>query len=86
MLSSHTHKRGESFKIYGVGGVNNGNLLYENSDWDHPPLKTFSPPLRFEAGEGYRIEVTYNNNTDRDLHFGITSEDEMCIVVGYYHN
>lgn len=86
MLSSHSHKRGESFKIFGVGGINQGRLLYENYDWDHPPLKAFSPPLRFEAGEGYRIEVTYNNNTDRDLHFGITSEDEMCIVVGYYYN
>jgi hypothetical protein len=84
MLTSHTHKRGESFKIFLVGGPDNGKLVYENYSWDHPVMKTYSPPLRFEAGWGYRIEVTYNNETDRDIRFGLTSEDEMCIVIGYY--
>ena len=86
MLSSHTHKRGESFKIYRVGGSDDGMLIYENYDWDHPPSKTFTPPLRFEAGQGYKTEVTYNNESDRDIRFGVTSEDEMCITLGYYYN
>jgi len=86
MLSSHTHKRGEVFRIYRVGGPDDGKLIYENYDWDHPPTKTFSPPLRFEAGWGYRVEATYYNETDHDILFGVTSEDEMCIVVGYYFN
>lgn len=85
MLTSHTHKRGESFKIFLVGGPDNGKLVYENYSWDHPATKTFTPPLRFEAGWGYRIEVVYNNETDRDIRFGFTSEDEMCIVIGYYY-
>lgn len=86
MLSSHTHKHGESFKIYRVGGAEDGILIYENYDWDHPPTKTFTRPLRFETSQGYRIAVTYNNETDRDIRFGVTSEDEMCIVVGYCYN
>jgi hypothetical protein len=85
MLTSHTHKRGESFKIFSVGGPGDGTLVYENFSWDHPVTKTFSPPLRFDAGTGYRIEVVYNNETDRDIRFGFTSEDEMCIVIGYYY-
>lgn len=85
MLTSHTHKRGESFKIYLVGGPEDGKLVYENFSWDHPSTKTFTPPLRFEVGWGYRIEVVYNNETDRDIRFGFTSEDEMCIVIGYYY-
>ena len=85
MLTSHTHKRGESFKVFLVGGPDDGKLVYENYTWDHPAAKTFSPPLRFERGWGYRIEATYNNDTDRDLRFGLTSEDEMCIVIGYYY-
>jgi hypothetical protein len=85
MLTSHTHKRGESFKIYLVGGPDNGKLVYENYSWDHPATKTFTPPLRFESGWGYRLEVVYNNETDRDIRFGFTSEDEMCIVIGYYY-
>lgn len=85
MLTSHTHKRGESFKIFLVGGPEDGKLVYENYTWDHPTTRTFSPPLRFERGWGYRIEAVYNNDTDRDIRFGFTSEDEMCIVIGYYY-
>jgi hypothetical protein len=85
MLTSHTHKRGESFKIFLVGGPDNGKLVYENHSWHHPVVRTYTPPLRFEAGWGYRIEVVYNNETDRDIRFGFTSEDEMCIVIGYYY-
>lgn len=86
MLTSHTHKRGESFKIFLVGGPDSGKLVYENYSWDHPVTKTYTPPLRFEAGWGYRIEVVYNNDTDRDIRFGFTSEDEMCLVIGYYYH
>ena len=84
-FSSHTHKRGESFKIFLVGGHNDGQLVYENFSWDHPPAKMFSTPLSFQAGWGYRIEVVYNNETEREIRFGFTSEDEMCIVLGYYY-
>jgi hypothetical protein len=40
-LSSHTHKRGESFNISLVGGPHDGTLVYENNSWDHPPNVTF---------------------------------------------
>jgi hypothetical protein len=46
---------------------------------------TYNPPLRFETGWGYRVEVVYNNETSRTIRFGFTSEDEMCIVIGYYY-
>ncbi|HYE57603.1 MAG TPA: hypothetical protein VD948_03815, partial [Rhodothermales bacterium] len=85
MLTSHTHKLGEAFKIYGVGGPLDGQLLYESTSWDHPLIKVFPTPLVFTAGTGYRMEVTYNNTTSRTVRFGLTSEDEMCIVFGYFY-
>lgn len=89
-LSSHTHKRGESFKIFLVGGSYDGTLVYENHSWDHPPNVTFPSAafprlIEIEPGWGYRIEVVYNNETERIIRFGLTSEDEMCIVLGYYY-
>jgi hypothetical protein len=30
-------------------------------------------------------EITYNNTTDRTVSFGLTSEDEMGIIFGYYY-
>lgn len=84
-LSSHTHKRGQSFKIFLVGGPNNGQLVYENYSWDHPAITTYTPPLYFESGWGYRLEATYVNETTRPIGFGFSSEDEMCIAFGYYY-
>lgn len=90
MLSSHTHKRGESFKIFLEGGPYSGTLVYENASWDHPPNVRFPNAafprlIEIESGWGYRIEVVYNNETDRTIRFGLTSDDEMCIVLGYYY-
>lgn len=84
-LSSHTHKRGQSFKIFLVGGPDHGQLVYENYSWDHPAIRTYTPPLFFDAGWGYRLEATYNNETTHEIRFGFSSEDEMCIVFGYYY-
>ena len=84
MLMTHAHKLSESFRVYGVGGALDGQLIYESLSWDHPPIKIFQTPIAFAAGTGYRMVATYNNTTDRTVRFGFTSEDEMCILFGYY--
>ncbi|MSP64156.1 MAG: hypothetical protein EXR24_04240 [Ignavibacteria bacterium] len=83
-LTSHAHKRNTNFKIYLKGGSRDGELVYESKDWHNPPLVSFDPPLVVEAGQGYRYEAIYNNETSGTKSFGLTSEDEMCIVIGYY--
>jgi hypothetical protein len=85
MLTSHTHKLGEKFVIKIVGGARNGEIVYESTDWEHPLIKTFTQPLEFKAGEGLMSEITYNNNTSKAVRFGLTSEDEMGIIFGYYY-
>lgn len=79
-MFSHMHKRGQRFLVYKVGGANDGELLYSAFDYQHPPYLQFDTPLVFEAGEGIRTVVTYDNETDRDITFGVTSEDEMGIL------
>jgi hypothetical protein len=37
-------------------------------------------------GEGLTSEITYNNTTDRTIRFGLTSQDEMGIIFGYFHH
>lgn len=85
MLTSHTHKLGEKFVIKIAGGTRNGEIVYESTDWEHPLIKTFNIPLEFKAGEGLTSEITYNNNTTKTVRFGLTSEDEMGIIFGYYY-
>lgn len=82
-LSSHMHKRGERFQIRVKGGARDGQIVYDNDDWDHPVFVSFEPPLAFQAGEGLTSIITYNNDTARTITFGLTSEDEMGIIFGY---
>jgi hypothetical protein len=42
-------------------------------------------PIVLNAGEGLTSEITYYNETDRAISFGLTSEDEMGIIFGYYY-
>ncbi|MEL6132062.1 MAG: hypothetical protein AAFR59_01720 [Bacteroidota bacterium] len=79
-MFSHMHKRGYLFQVYKVGGANDGELLYVSNDYQHPPYKFFEPALEFGPGEGMLTKVYYNNETDREITFGVTSEDEMGIL------
>ncbi len=84
-LTSHMHARGESFQIRIVGGTRDGELVYENTDWEHPSIVTYAQPIVLEKGEGLRSTVMYNNTTSKAIFFGLTSEDEMDIIFGYYY-
>jgi hypothetical protein len=84
LLTSHMHEHGEKFVIRVVGGVRN-EVVYETNSWNHPDITTFDTPIVVNAGESIRSEITYNNTTDKAISFGLTSQDEMGIVFGYYY-
>jgi hypothetical protein len=85
MLTSHFHRLGQKFVIKIYGGARNGEIVYTNTDWEHPLVKSFSTPIVLQTGEGLTSEVTYNNITTKAVGFGLTSEDEMNIIFGYYY-
>ncbi|AKD54298.1 monooxygenase [Spirosoma radiotolerans] len=84
-LTSHMHKLGEKFVIKIVGGARNGEVVYTSTDWEHPDIVTFKTPIELQKGEGLISEITYNNTTGKAVSFGLTSEDEMGIIFGYYY-
>lgn len=83
MLTSHMHMHGEKFLIRIAGGARNGETVYESTSWSDPRITTFDQPIVLQPGEGLTSEVTYNNTTAKSLGFGLTSEDEMDIILGY---
>ncbi|MGQ0650563.1 MAG: hypothetical protein ACT4P7_23740 [Gemmatimonadaceae bacterium] len=85
MLTSHMHERGERFVIKVSGGPRDGDVVYATTDWAHPDIINYPKPIVLRRGEGLVSEVTYNNTTDRTIRFGLTSQDEMGIVFGYYY-
>jgi Copper type II ascorbate-dependent monooxygenase, C-terminal domain len=83
-LFSHTHKLGEKFEILIKGGARNGEVVYTSTNWEHPKKIDFAVPLSLKSGEGLTSRITYNNFTDKNVQFGLTSADEMGIIFGYY--
>ena len=83
MLTSHMHRHGELFEIT---QMSTGDLLHRSVAYDGAPITLYTPPLVLDATDGLRFQCTHNNY-DRDvpLEFGFTSEDEMCIIIGYYY-
>ena len=84
-LTSHMHKLGEKFVIKIKGGARDGEIVYTSTDWEHPDIITFKTPITLQKGEGLTSEITYNNTTNKTVNFGLTSEDEMGIIFGYYY-
>jgi hypothetical protein len=85
MLTSHYHERGQKFQIQITGGKRNGEIIYESSDWSHPVEKIYDPPIVLNQGEGITSIVTYFNNTDHTIGYGLKSTDEMDVIYGYYY-
>ncbi|GAB3271478.1 hypothetical protein GCM10027347_42770 [Larkinella harenae] len=84
VLTSHTHKLGEKFVVRVKGGVHDGEVIYTSTNWEHPEIKTFTTPVQLAKGDALVSEITYNNTTDKNVNFGLSSEDEMGIIFGYY--
>jgi hypothetical protein len=84
-LTSHMHMLGERFQIKIVNGARDGELVYENTDWEHPQLLLLSTPIVLQAGEGLKSVITWNNTTGHTVQFGLLSTDEMGIIFGYYY-
>ncbi|MEZ0607447.1 hypothetical protein ACAW74_02975 [Fibrella sp. WM1] len=84
-LTSHMHKLGTKFVIRIKGGTRDGEVVYSTTDWEHPDIINFKTPITLAKGEGLTSEITYNNTTSKTVKFGLTSEDEMGIIFGYYY-
>ena len=82
MLTSHMHRHGELFEI---SQLSTDALLHRSVAYDDAPLTFYDPPLVLDVTDGLRYACTHNNY-DREvpIEFGFTSEDEMCLFVGYY--
>ncbi len=85
MLTSHMHKMGEKFVIKIKGGARDGEVVYTTTDWEHPDVINFATPIQLAKGEGLTSEITYNNTSTKPIQFGLTSDDEMGIIFGYYY-
>ncbi len=84
-LTSHFHRLGKRFVIQIVGGARNGETVYTCTNWLNPPLTNYREPIVLRRGEGLKSIVTWYNDTDETVRFGLRSVDEMNFIFGYYY-
>ena len=63
----------------------NGEVVFTNTSWDHPPFVAFDTPIVLQPGEGLTSEVTFHGDASKVVRFGLTSQDEMDIIFGYWY-
>jgi hypothetical protein len=81
-LTRHTHRWAGEFSVWHSGGARDGQRIWTSLDWEHETEHTFAEPLLLRAGEGFRYQCTYANDTARHLRFGVSVTDEMCMLYG----
>jgi hypothetical protein len=84
-LASHQHKRGTRFTIERLEGGASTGPIYESTNWETPLELWPDEPMRVRAGDGFRFTCEWKNDDDYPVHFGVTTNDEMCFVTGYYY-
>ena len=70
--------------VVAASSHNADNKFFTSTDWHHPQFVTYDPPIQLQPGEGLMSEITYHNTRSVVVKFGLTSQDEMGIIFGYY--
>jgi hypothetical protein len=86
-MQTHMHARG-------LGGTatledSSGNVIepmYASQTWTNPPLTQWTaPPKALTVGEQIDYECNYQSTQDTDVMQGLTTKDEMCVLLGSYY-
>ncbi|WP_438021980.1 hypothetical protein [Sorangium sp. So ce233] len=83
-IQSHMHRRGVGFAAHRVRGDGAMEEIYSNQTWEEVPVKVFASPLEVKAGEALDFRCDYVNPEPRDVAQGLTTRDEMCMLIGPY--
>lgn len=93
-VSSHTHKRGKGFEVWlRNSDGSKGDKIFDAKkyngvpecedieyDYQHPPVRIFSPFLPMTIKNGIIHKATYLNDSGSTITWGDTTEDEMMIT------
>ncbi len=81
-LTTHFHKHGKVFSVYYIDASGIARLIYENHEWHHPEIHTYTPPIDLKPGDKLTLEAQYFNDTDHIIYYGPSADDDMCVVFG----
>src|SRR5215831_7169049 len=84
-LFPHMHKLGRRFVIdHVVADV--ATTVYDKTwNFDAQSVDALDPALAMAASDQIRMRCVYDNPGTQPVHFGLSTSDEMCAAVFYYH-
>lgn len=98
-MMGHTHQWGTGYQVFKRENGVKGELIYDGAcaagrpgcvspffDYQHIPIRYTEPflPLTFNFNNGIVHEATYVNEGPSSVGFGLTSDDEMMVLVMMY--
>ncbi|MGK4000273.1 hypothetical protein [Sorangium sp. So ce1024] len=83
-IQSHMHRRGVGYVAHKVDAEGNMTELYAHDRWEDVPSQEFNPVLELKAGEALDYRCDFKNTEARDVAQGLTTRDEMCMLIGPY--
>jgi hypothetical protein len=82
LIARHTHAYGTDFDVWYSGGSRDGQHIWTSKHWEEETQYRFPEPVLMRAGEGFRFRCGFDNTTSKELRFGTSATDEMCILFG----
>lgn len=77
----HMHQMGRHMKVVAERAGREPVVLHDGAfDFTHQVSHRIEPPLAMAAGDRIQIACTYENETGEQVHFGESSDDEMCLA------
>jgi hypothetical protein len=80
----HMHRLGEALNIAAGAGASVPVVDVPQWNFSQQGMFPVEPAMRIDASSPLRTRCSYQNNSDSDVHFGLSTGDEMCVGVLYY--
>jgi len=74
----HMHLLGEHIEV----ALGDGPVIA--TDWNFDQQKVYETGTSIAAGQSVRVRCLYDNPTDQQVSFGMSTNDEMCTAFLYY--
>jgi hypothetical protein len=80
VVGPHMHQLGRHMKIMAVR-AGQPDLVLHDGPFSFDEQVFYPADVAFAAGDQLRVECTFDNQSDRLVGFGESSNDEMCLAV-----
>jgi hypothetical protein len=77
-VGPHMHQMGVAMRVVAHTAIRGDVVLYDGAYSFDDQQSYRLDALQFKAGDSVDVACTYENTTGKTLHFGLSSNDEMC--------